>query len=109
MEDSALIEAARRGDQLAFERLLRRYRRLLDAHASRFYLPRGDADDIVQEARIGFMKAVRFYRGGRGSSFRTFAELCIARQLAGAISAARRAKHPPLDEAARGDQAERTL
>jgi hypothetical protein len=39
MEDSALIEAAQRGDQLAFERLLRRYQRLLDAHASRFYLP----------------------------------------------------------------------
>jgi DNA-directed RNA polymerase specialized sigma24 family protein len=51
MEDSALIEAARRGDQLAFERLLRRYRRMLDVHASRFYLPGGDADDIVQEAR----------------------------------------------------------
>src|SRR5918996_2832754 len=109
MEDSALIEAAQRGDQLAFERLLRRYQRLLDAHASRFYLPGGDADDIVQEARIGFMKAVRFYRGGRGSSFRTFAELCVSRQLAGAVTVARRAKHQPLDEAARGDQAERTL
>jgi RNA polymerase sporulation-specific sigma factor len=109
MEDSALIEAAKRGEQLAFERLLRRYKRLLDAHASRFYLPGGDADDIAQEARIGFMKAVRFYRGGRGSSFRAFAELCVSRQLAGAIVAARRAKHQPLNESARGDQAERTL
>ena len=109
MEDTALIEAARRGDQLAFERLLRRYRRLLDAQASRFYLPGGDADDVVQEARIGFMKAVRFYRGGRGSSFRTFAELCVSRQLADAIAAARCAKHRPLNEAARGDHAERTL
>src|ERR687895_1073380 len=109
MEDSALIEAAQRGDQLAFERLLDRYQRLLDGHASRFYLPGGDADDIAQEARIGFMKAVRFYRGGRGSSFHTFAQLCVARQLAGAIAAARRAKHQPLNEAARGDQAERTL
>jgi RNA polymerase sporulation-specific sigma factor len=109
MEDSALIEAAQRGDQLAFERLLRRYQRLLDAHASRLYLPGGDADDIVQEARVGFMKAVRFYRGGAGSSFHTFARLCVSRQLAGAIAAARRAKHQPLNEAARGDQAERTL
>jgi RNA polymerase sporulation-specific sigma factor len=109
MEDSALIEAAQRGDQLAFERLLRRYERSLDAHVSRFYLPDGDADDLVQEARIGFTKAVRFYRGDRGSSFRTFAELCVSRQLAGAITAARRGKHLPLNEAARGDQAERTL
>src|SRR5918996_1394646 len=106
MEDSALIEAAQRGDQLAFERLLRRYQRLLDAHASRCYLPDGDADDLVQEARIGFMKAVRFYRGGRGSSFHTFAELCVSRQLATALTAARRAKHQPLSEAARGETAE---
>jgi RNA polymerase sporulation-specific sigma factor len=109
MEESALIEAAQRGDQLAFEWLLRRYQRLLDGHASRFYLPGGDADDLVREARIGFMKAVRFYRGGRGSSFRTFAELCASRQLASAITAARRAKHRPLSESARGERAERTL
>src|SRR5215211_1841165 len=106
MQGGALIEAARRGDQLAFERLLRRYQRLLEAHAFRFYLPGGDADDILQEAGVGFMKAVRFYRGGRGSSFRTFAELCVARQLASAITAARRAKHQPLSEAARGEPAE---
>jgi RNA polymerase sporulation-specific sigma factor len=55
------------------------------------------------------MKAVRYYRGGRGSSFRTFAELCISRQLATAVTAARRAKHEPLNEAARGDQADRAL
>jgi RNA polymerase sporulation-specific sigma factor len=109
MEDSALIEAAQLGDQLAFERLLVRYQGLLDAHASRLYLPGGESDDLVQEARIGFMKAVRFYRGGRGSSFRTFAELCVSRQLAGAIAAARRAKHQPLNGSASGDHAERIL
>jgi RNA polymerase sporulation-specific sigma factor len=108
-DDTGLVEAAQGGDQLAFERLLRRHQGLLDAQASRFYLPGGDEDDVAQEARIGFMKAVRFYRGGRGSSFRTFAELCVARQLASALTAAKRAKHRPLSESARGDQAERTL
>jgi hypothetical protein len=72
-------------------------------------LPDCDSDDIDQEARVGFMKAVRWYRGGRGSSFRTFAELCVSHQLAGAITTARRAKHQPLNEAARGDQADRRL
>jgi DNA-directed RNA polymerase specialized sigma24 family protein len=86
MDDIALIEAAQGGDQLASERLLHRHQRLLDAHASRFYLPGGDVDDIVQEARIGFMKAVRFYRGGRGSTFRSFAKLCVSRRLAGALT-----------------------
>lgn len=106
-DDGGLVEAAQGGDQLAFERLLRRHQSLLDAQASRFYLPGGDADDVAQEARIGFMKAVRFYRGGGGSSFRTFAELCVARQLATALAAARRAKHRPLSESARGEPSER--
>ena len=105
--ETTLIDAAQRGDQLAFERLLRGHQGLLDAQASRFYLPGGDQDDVAQEARIGFMKAVRFYRGGRGSSFRTFAELCVSRQLATALTAARRAKHQPLSDAARGEAAER--
>jgi hypothetical protein len=39
MDDRALIAAAQRGDQLAFEWLLRRYHRLLDARAFRLYLP----------------------------------------------------------------------
>jgi RNA polymerase sporulation-specific sigma factor len=55
------------------------------------------------------MKAVRFYRGGRGSSFRTFARLCVSRQLASAVTAARRDKHRPLSESARGEHAERAL
>jgi RNA polymerase sporulation-specific sigma factor len=108
MDDSALTAAAQRGDQLAFERLLRRYQGLLDAQGSRFFLPGGDQDDVAQEARIGFMKAVRFYRAGRGSSFRTFARLCVSRQLASAVTVARRAKHQPLNESARGERAERT-
>src|ERR671919_979364 len=101
--ETTLIDAAQRGDQLAFERLLRGHQGLLDAQASRFYLPGGDQDDVAQEARIGFMKAVRFYRGGRGSSFRTFAELCVSRQLAGAVTVARRAQHHPPDQGGPGD------
>jgi DNA-directed RNA polymerase specialized sigma24 family protein len=27
--------------------------------------PLGDAEDLAQEVRIGFMEAARFYRGGR--------------------------------------------
>jgi DNA-directed RNA polymerase specialized sigma24 family protein len=92
-----LIEAAQAGNELAFERLLSRHQRLLDAQASRFYLPSGDAD-VAQEARIGSMNALQYYRSGGGSSFQTFAELCISRQLATAVTAARRAKHEPLDE-----------
>jgi RNA polymerase sigma factor (sigma-70 family) len=84
-----LIAAAQAGDELAFRRLLRRHQRLLEQQAARFYLPGGDPDDVLQEARIGFAKAVRAYRPERGASF---ARRCVGRELATALTAARRAK-----------------
>jgi len=105
--DARLLAGAQRGDQESFERLLVAHRGLLEFHARRFFLPGGDKQDVLQEARIGFAKAVRCYRGGRGSSFRSFASLCVGRQLAGALTAAQREKHRPLSEAARGEQAQR--
>jgi DNA-directed RNA polymerase specialized sigma subunit len=59
--------------------------------------------------RIAFPKAVRAYRPQRGASFPSFARCCVARQLATALTAARRAKHQPLNEAARGDDAKRAF
>jgi len=105
--EAALIEAARRGDELAFRRLLRCYRGLLEHQARSFYLPGADADDVLQEARIGFAKAARCYRPDRGASFATFASMCVARQLASAVTAARRDKHRPLNEATGGEAADR--
>jgi RNA polymerase sporulation-specific sigma factor len=104
-----LIAAAQAGDELAFRRLLRHHQRLLEQQAARFYLPGGDADDVLQEARIGFANAVHAYRPERGASFLSFARRCVASQLATALTAARRAKHQPLNDAARGDDATRSL
>jgi len=105
--EQALVHAARAGDELAFQRLLRRHQPLLDAHARRYFLPGADHDDILQEARIAFAKAVWSYRPDAGASFRTFAALCVTRQLASALTAARRHKHLALSEASHGDDAER--
>lgn len=104
--EGALISAAQGGDQLAFQRLLRRHQPMLDAHAARFYLPGADHDDVLQEARLGFAKAVQGYRPDAGASFRTFAALCVKRQLASAVTAARRNKHLALNDAQRGEDAE---
>lgn len=104
----ALITAARGGDEVAFQRLLRRHRDLLTATVSRFYVPGGDHDDVAQEARIGFAKAVDGYRPHRGS-FRNFASLCINRHLNSAVKGARRAKHLVLSQAAHGEPAENAM
>jgi len=46
---------------------------------------------------IGLFKAIRDYDPNRQSSFRSFAELCITRQLITAIKSATRQKHSPLN------------
>jgi RNA polymerase sporulation-specific sigma factor len=46
---------------------------------------------------VGLYKAVRDYREDREASFRSFAELCITRQIITAIKTATRQKHQPLN------------
>lgn len=53
---------------------------------------------MVQEGMIGLFKAIRDYRAERMSRFRTFAELCVKRQMITAVKAATRHKHVPLNK-----------
>jgi RNA polymerase sporulation-specific sigma factor len=97
--DEALVRRAREGDQDALLALLGRYRRLLRALARRYFLPWGELEDLLQEAALGFVKAVRDYAPEAGVPFRPFAELCVTRQVITAVKAATRQKHVPLNAA----------
>jgi RNA polymerase sporulation-specific sigma factor len=77
--------------------LLERYRGFARSKARSYFLVGGDREDIVQEGMIGLYKAVRDYADGHGASFRSFAELCITRQILTAIKTATRQKHSPLN------------
>ena len=46
---------------------------------------------------VGLFKAVRDFRADKETSFRSFAELCITRQIITAIKTATRFKHAPLN------------
>ena len=65
------------------------------AQARLHFLVGADQEDLAQEAMIGLYLAVRAYDAGRGASFRTFAELCVSRQVVTAIRSATRRKHAP--------------
>ena len=51
----------------------------------------------IQEGLIGLYKAVRDFRADKETSFRSFAELCVTRQIITAIKTATRFKHEPLN------------
>ena len=65
--------------------------------ASSYFLAGGDSHDLIQEGLVGLFKAVRDYRSDKDTSFRSFAELCITRQIITAIKTATRYKHAPLN------------
>src|SRR5512133_533160 len=97
LEDLQLVVKARNGDDSAMDQLIRRYTGFVRLKASSYFLAGGDAEDLVQEGLIGLYKAVRDFRHDKETSFRSFAELCVTRQIITAIKTATRFKHSPLN------------
>ena len=96
LADLQLVMRARNGDQKALDELIRRYSGFVRLKASSYFLAGGDAEDLIQEGLIGLYKAVRDFSPDK-SSFRSFAELCVTRQIITAIKTATRFKHAPLN------------
>jgi RNA polymerase sporulation-specific sigma factor len=96
LADLQLVMRARNGDQKALDELIRRYSGFVRLKASSYFLAGGDAEDLIQEGLIGLYKAVRDFSAEK-SSFRSFAELCVTRQIITAIKTATRFKHAPLN------------
>ena len=97
LEDLQLVLKARNGSQVALDALMRRYQGFVRLKASSYFLAGGDSDDLIQEGMIGLYKAVRDFRSDKETSFRSFAELCVTRQIITAIKTATRFKHAPLN------------
>src|SRR5919106_2517704 len=97
LEDLQLVLKARNGDSAAMDVLIRRYTGFVRLKASSYFLAGGDNDDLLQEGLIGLYKAVRDFRPDKETSFRSFAELCVTRQIITAIKTATRFKHAPLN------------
>jgi RNA polymerase sporulation-specific sigma factor len=96
-DDLRLVLKARNGDAAALDALMRRYTGFVRLKASSYFLAGGESDDLIQEGLVGLYKAVRDFRPDKETSFRSFAELCITRQIITAIKAATRFKHSALN------------
>jgi len=62
-----------------------------------YFLPGAEREDVLQEGRIGLMKAVRDYNAGMSVSFRYFAEMCIRRNIITTVKKSTRQKHQALN------------
>lgn len=97
MSDEDLIELIKSGNKLALEHLINRYRNLVNIKVSKYYMAGAEREDIVQEGLIGLYKAIKSYQPDKQNSFKSFAGICIERQLITAIKTSNRQKHMPLN------------
>ena len=98
MTDEVLAGLAQAGDGEAEDILIRRYVEMVRGKAHLYFIVGADSEDVIQEGMIGLFKAIHDYSGNREATFKTFAELCINRQILTAVKTASRRKHQPLND-----------
>lgn len=97
LSDEELVELSATGDKNATEFLLDKYKNFVKTVVRVYFLVGADKEDVVQEGMIGLFKAIRDFDLGKQTSFKSFAEICVKRQVLTAIKNATRQKHIPLN------------
>ena len=97
MRDEDLINVIKSGDKNALDYLIEKYKDLVNMKVGKYFMVGSEREDIVQEGLIGLYKAVKSYSPDKQNSFKTFANMCIERQLITAIKSSNRQKHMPLN------------
>jgi len=95
--DEELVVLAQQGNDRALDFLLSKYFVYVRSKSLSYYIVGADRDDIIQEGMIGLFKAVRDFSSERGVTFKTFADVCVTRQIITAVKNASRQKHAPLN------------
>jgi len=95
--DEELVVLAQQGNDRALDYLLSKYFAYVRSKSLSYYIVGADRDDIIQEGMIGLFKAVRDFSSERGVTFKTFADVCVTRQIITAVKNASRQKHAPLN------------
>lgn len=98
LSDEQIVEYVRGGDSRATEYLLKKYRGFVEGKARSYFLTGAEQEDVIQEGMIGLFKAIRDFEVEKRVRFRSFAELCVTRQIISAVKSATRFKHGMLND-----------
>ena len=97
MQDEEIITKIKAGDKSALNYIMEKYKELVNMKVSKYYIIGAEKEDIIQEGMIGLYKAIKSYSDDKNASFKSFANMCIERQLITAIKTSNRQKHMPLN------------
>ena len=97
LTDEELIKEIRLGDDEALTYILEKYKDLVNAKVGKYFIIGAEREDTIQEGMIGLFKAIKCFDPDKQNSFKSFANICIERQLITAIKTSNRQKHMPLN------------
>ena len=97
LTDEEIILQIKNGDEKALTFLLDKYKDLVNMKVGKYFLIGAEKEDIVQEGMIGLYKAIKNFDKSKQNTFKTFANMCIERQLITAIKTSNRQKHMQLN------------
>ena len=97
LTDEETIAKIKSGDEQALAYMLDKYKDLVHMKVGKYFMIGAEKDDIIQEGMIGLYKAIKTYDESKNNTFKTFANMCIERQLITAIKTSNRQKHMPLN------------
>ena len=97
LTDEQIIDEIKNGDEEALVFLLEKYKDLVNSKVGKYFIIGAEREDTIQEGMIGLFKAIKSYNSEMQSSFKSFANICIERQLITAIKTSNRQKHQPLN------------
>lgn len=96
LDDNELLQKARGGDEVALNELMSRYKPLVTRVSRKYFLANAEPSDLLQEGMIGLFKAYRNFDKKSNTTFKTFATLCITRQIQQALTHDSRQKNIPM-------------
>lgn len=97
MTDEEIIKEIRNGDKQALTYLMNKYKEIVNLKVGKYFMVGAEKEDIIQEGLIGLFKAIKTFNAEKNNTFKTFANMCIERQLITAIKSSNRQKHMPLN------------
>lgn len=97
LSDEEILQKIKQDDKSALNFLIDKYREIVNIKVSKYFIIGAEKEDIIQEGLIGLYKAIKSFNPEKDNSFKSFANLCIERQLITAIKTSNRQKHIPLN------------
>ena len=97
MTDEEILKLIKTKDYEDIDYIICQYKDIVNSKVNKYFIIGAEKEDIMQEGLIGLYKAIKDYNSEKQNSFKSFANLCIERQLITAIKSSNRQKHIPLN------------